>query len=275
MQKTFDDIKKIDENGSEYWEARELQDVLEYAKWENFHKVIKQAQISCKINQQDVSDHFPDVGKTIVMPKGASKSVADYRLSRYACYLIVMNADPRKEIIAFGQNYFAVKTRQKEIEELYEKLSEDDKRLYLRGDIKQKNMLLMEAARKADIKTNFEYAVFQNFGYKGLYGGMTAQDIAVKKGLKPNQDILDHMGSAELGANLFRITQTEDVMKKKNVSTPELANDTHFKVGAAIRNTINELGGTMPEELPAPEKSIKELDKEKQNQLKENQDQNE
>ena len=257
MPKTVDDLQKIDENGSEYWEARELQDVLEYAKWENFHKVIKQAQISCKINQQDVSDHFPDVGKTIVMPKGASKSVADYRLSRYACYLIVMNADPRKEIIAFGQNYFAVKTRQKEIEELYEKLSEDDKRLYLRGDIKQKNMLLMEAARKADIKTNFEYAVFQNFGYKGLYGGMTAQDIAVKKGLKPNQDILDHMGSAELGANLFRITQTEDVMKKKNVSTPELANDTHFKVGAAIRNTINELGGTMPEELPAPEKSIK------------------
>lgn len=222
QNKLFDDIKHTDEYGHEYWLARELQAVLQYAKWENFHKVIEAAKIACKISKQEISDHFVDVKKMVEMPtktrkeqlqnfgfpevrKTKMKAIQDYHLTRYACYLIVMNGDPRKEVIALGQTYFAVKTRQQELAELYDRLTDDEKRLFIRGDIKQKNMLLAEAAHKAGIITNREYATFQDAGYRGLYGGMTARDIAERKGLSNDEEILDWMGGEELAANLFRI----------------------------------------------------------------------
>ncbi len=191
QKKLFDDLRHIDENGNEYWLARELQTALQYTKWENFHKVIKTAQIACKISQQSVADCFPEVRKSIISGKGRKSEIIDYKLTRYACCLIVMNGDPRKDVIAWGQTYFAVKTRQQELAELYERLSEDEKRLFIRGDIRQKNMLLAEAAKKAGIITSLEYATFQDAGYRGLYGGMTAQDIAENKGLKDGEEILD------------------------------------------------------------------------------------
>ena len=289
QKKLFDDLRHIDENGNEYWLARELQAALQYAKWENFHKVIKTAQIACKISQQSVDDHFPEVRKMVEMPtklrknqapdfgfpdvrKTKTKPIIDYKLTRYACYLIVMNGDPRKDVIAWGQTYFAVKTRQQELAELYERLSEDEKRLFIRGDIKQKNMLLAEAAKKAGIITSLEYATFQDAGYRGLYGGMTAQDIAENKGLKNGEEILDFMGSEELAANLFRITQTEAKMRREGTDTPQKANAAHYQVGKAVRETIKGLGGTMPEDLPTPEKSIKELEVETRKQLKSKKD---
>lgn len=268
QQKLFEDIRHVDENGQEYWFARELQGVLTYAKWENFHKVIKTAQIACKISQQEVTYHFPEVRKTIPMPKGASKTAIDYKLTRYACYLIVMNGDPRKEVIAWAQTYFAVKTRQQELAELYDQLTEDEKRLFIRGDIKQKNMLLAETAHKAGIITTLEYATFQDAGYRGLYGGLTARDIADNKGLSNGEEILDYMGSEELAANLFRITQTEAKMRREGTDTPAKANAAHYQVGKAVRETIQSLGGTMPEDLPLPDKSIKELEAETREQLK-------
>ena len=272
QKKLFDDLRHIDENGNEYWLARELQTALQYTKWENFHKVIKTAQIACKISQQSVADCFPEVRKSIISGKGRKSEVIDYKLTRYACYLIVMNGDPRKDVIAWGQTYFAVKTRQQELAELYERLSEDEKRLFIRGDIKQKNMLLAEAAKKAGIITSLEYATFQDAGYRGLYGGMTAQDIAENKGLKNGEEILDFMGSEELAANLFRITQTEAKMRREGTDTPQKANATHYQVGKAVRETIKGLGGTMPEDLPTPEKSIKELEAETRKQLKSKKD---
>ena len=268
QKKIFDDIKHTDENGGEFWYARELQPVLQYAKWENFHKVIKTAMIACKISQQTVDDHFPEVRKMVEIGSGAKRYQIDYKLTRYACYLIVMNGDPRKEVIALGQTYFAVKTRQQELAELYDRLSEDEKRLFIRGDIKQKNMLLAEAAHKAGIITNQEYATFQDAGYRGLYGGMTARDIAEHKGLSEGEEILDHMGGEELAANLFRITQTEAKMRREGTDTPEKANAAHFEVGTIVREAIERAGGTMPEELPTPEKSIKQLESEQRKKIK-------
>lgn len=266
-KKIFDDCKHIDENGNEYWFARELQGILQYKEWRNFQKVISTAQIACKISQQEVSDHFVEVNKMIEVAKGAKRNVTDYRLSRYACYLIVMNGDPRKEVIALGQTYFAVKTRQQELAELFGMLSEDERRLFIRGDIRQKNMLLAEAAHKAGIITRQEYATFQDAGYRGLYGGMTARDIAAHKGLTDGEEILDYMGGAELAANLFRITQTEEKMRREGTDTPEKANDAHYTVGKAVRDTMERLGGTMPEDLPTPEKSIPQLEAEHRKQL--------
>jgi DNA-damage-inducible protein D len=266
----FDDIKHIDDNDAEYWLARELQEVLKYKEWRNFNKVINTAKIACNISKQDIDYHFVEATKTIDMPKGAKKQVVDYKLTRFACYLIVMNGDPRKEIIAFGQTYFAVKTRQQEIQDLYELMNEDERRLYIRGDIKQKNMLLAESAHKAGIKTSFEYAAFQDYGYTGLYGGETAKIIAARKGLKSGADILDHMGSVELGANLFRITQTQDVMDKNKVSTPQEANATHHRIGKIVREAMEKSGGTLPENLPTPEKSVKEIETDALKRLKGN-----
>lgn len=264
---TFEQIKHLDEENNEYWLARELQTTLQYAKWVNFNKVIETAKIACKISGHLVSDHFAEVGKMIILAKGAKRKVLDYKLTRYACYLIVMNGDPRKEVIALGQTYFAVKTRQQEFQDLFNQLTENEKRLFIRGDIKQKNMLLAESARNAGVITPIEFAIFQDSGYKGLYNGLTAKDIAKRKGIKEDEEILDYMGSEELAANLFRITQTEGKLKKDKVTNKTQANKIHYEVGKTVRKAIQEIGGTMPEKLPTPKKNIKELEKEVKTQI--------
>ncbi len=261
-EKTFEDIKHIDEDGNEFWYARELQIVLEYAQWRRFNEAIERAKIACEQSGNDIAEHFADVGKTSPMPNGGVKMINDLMLSRYACYLIVMNGDPRKPVIAVGQTYFAVKTRQQEIIENYEELTEDQKRVAIRMEMKRHNTALAEAAHNAGVIEPVDYAVFQNCGYMGLYGGLKAQDIKQRKGLKKSQDILDHMGSTELAANLFRATQTEEKLRRDNIQGKTNANMTHYEVGAKVRKTIAELGGTMPEDLPTPDKSIRQIERE-------------
>lgn len=257
---TFENIKHINEDGQEFWYARELQSVLEYAKWENFSNVIDKAKNACLNSNNQIQDHFPDVRK-IVKAGITEKPIDDIMLSRYASYLVVMNGDPRKEIIALGQTYFAVKTRQQEIIDNYDSLSAAQKRLAIRNEIKNHNISLADAANKAGVKEPLEYAIFQNCGYRGLYGGMDMKDIHTHKGLKKSQKILDHMGSTELAANLFRATQAEEKLRRENIQGKDNANKTHFEVGAKVRKTIEELGGTMPEELPTPDKSIKQIER--------------
>lgn len=265
---TFEDIRHFDENGIEYWYGRELQKILEYNKWENFEKVINKAMIACENTGISVTEHFPDVRKTIKMPKGAEKEIKDYKLSRYACYLIAQNGDSRKKVIALAQTYFAVQTRKQEItEKEYSLLTEDEKRFYQRNLTRKGNYSLNIAAKNAGVK-NFDK--FHNAGYKGLYNGETADDIAKRKGLRYREDILDNMGSDELIANLFRISQTEQKLKKDNIQTEKEANKTHYNIGKNIREVIEKNGGTMPEDLPTPEKSLKQLEKEKNNMLKSN-----
>lgn len=266
-ESTFENIKHIDEYGEEYWLARELQTVLEYTKWDNFSRVIEKAKEACKNSNNIVSEHFADVGKTSAMPQGGERIIVDIELSRYACYLIVQNGDPSKQVIALGQTYFAVKTRQQEVIENFENLSEEQKRLAIRNEIVNHNKSLVEAAKKAGITKSVEYAVFQNCGYKGLYGGMDMRAIHTHKGLKKSQKILDHMGSTELAANLFRATQTEEKLRRDDVQGVKNANKTHYEVGAKVRQTIDDLGGTMPEDLPTPKKSIKAIEKEQKKQL--------
>ncbi len=266
--KTFEGIKHIRENGAEFWYARELAEVLQYSKWENFQKVIDRAILACKNSGFSVSDHFPDVRKTIMMPKNAKKQIVDFELTRYACYLIVQNGDPRKEIIALGQTYFAIQTRRQEVQDAFNQLDENNKRLVARGNIKQWNQLLAEAAHNAGVITDEEFAIFQNAGYMGLYGGMTVSDIHTRKGLKKNDKILDYMGSTELIANLFRISQTEEKLKRDEVSTVEAANNTHYEVGEKIRKAIIEMGATLPEDLPVPEKSIQSIEREEIRKLR-------
>lgn len=261
-EKTFEDVKQINEYGEEYWYARELQKVLEYAQWRNFETVIAKAKTACEQSGNHIADHFADVSKTIEMPKNATKEIEDFMLSRYACYLIVMNGDPRKEVIALGQTYFAIKTRQQEVIENFENLSEEQKRLAIRNEIVNHNKSLADAANKAGVNEPVEYAIFQNWGYKGLYGGMDMKAIHAHKGLKKSQKILDHMGSTELAANLFRATQAEEKLRRDNVQGKSNANKTHYEVGATVRKTIADLGGTMPENLPTPDKSIKQIERE-------------
>ena len=262
---TFEDIRHIDENGIEYWYGRELQKILEYNKWENFEKVINKAMIACENTGISVTEHFPDVRKTIKMPKGAEKEIKDYKLSRYACYLIAQNGDSRKKVIALAQTYFAVQTRKQEItEKEYSLLTEDEKRFYQRNLTRKGNYSLNIAAKNAGVK-NFDK--FHNAGYKGLYNGETADDIAKRKGLIYREDILDNMGSDELIANLFRISQTEQKLKKDNIQTEKEANKTHYNIGKNIREVIAKNGGTMPENLPTPEKSLKQLEKESKKKL--------
>lgn len=259
-EKMFDDIKHIDEFGSEYWLARELQKVLEYKRWDKFNNVINNAKIACKKSNYAFEDHFSQVGKTIELAKEAKRTILDYKLSRYACYLIVQNADPKKEVVALGQTYFAIQTRKMELTEReYSSLTEEEKRFYQRNLTKKGNYSLNITARNAGVK-NFDR--FHNYGYKGLYNGETADDIAKRKKLRYREDILDNMGSEELIANLFRISQTEQKLKRDDVNSESKANKTHYEVGSKIRNTIKELGGTMPEELPTLDKSLKELEKE-------------
>ena len=268
---TFEEIKHISENGEEYWLARDLQIVLDYAEWRNFENVIEKAKEACRNSKNSVSDHFVDVNKMIALAKTAARDVQDYRLSRYACYLIVMNGDPRKEVIAVGQTYFAVKTRQQELIDHYDQLSEDQKRLAIRNEMIAHNKSLAEAAKEAGVETAQEYAIFQNKGYQGLYGGLGAKEIHEKKKLAKNQKILDHMGSTELAANLFRATQTDEKLRREKINGKAKAYETHYEVGRKVRQTIRELGGTMPEDLPTPKKSIQQIEQEKnrENQLTE------
>lgn len=262
-EKTFEDIKHIDEFGNEYWCARELMIALEYKKWERFNNVINAAKISCEQSNYLVNDHFPEAGKMIELAKGAKRKILDYQLSRYACYLIVQNADPRKKSVALGQTYFAVQTRKQELtEKEYSELTEDEKRFYQRNLTKKGNYSLNQAAKKAGVK-NFD--LFHNAGYKGLYNGETADDIAKRKGLRYREDILDNMGSEELAANLFRITQTEAKLKRDSIEGESNASEEHYNIGKNIREVIKKNGGTMPEELPTPKKSLKELEKENKN----------
>ena len=262
----FEDIKHIDEYGNEYWLARELQNVLEYKKWDKFCNVIENAKVACEKSNCTITDHFSQVGKMVNIGSKTSRSIIDYKLSRYACYLIVQNADPRKESIALGQTYFAVQTRRQELTEIeYSMLTEDEKRFYQRNLTKKGNYSLNQVAKKAGVK-NFDK--FHNAGYKGLYNGETADDIAKRKGLRYREEILDNMGSEELATNLFRISQTEARLKKDNIQGERKANETHYNIGKNIREVIAKNGGTMPECLPTPKKPLKELEKERKYQDK-------
>ncbi len=260
-EKTFEDIKHINEAGQEFWYARELQSVLEYTQWRRFADAIDRAKAACMNSGYDVTEHFADVGKSSPMPNGGFRKLDDAMLSRYACYLIVMNGDPRKKVIAVGQTYFAVKTRQQELIDHYDELNENQKRLAIRNEMIAHNKSLAEAAQMAGVVEQKDYAIFQNKGYQGLYGGLGAKEIHQRKGLKKTQKILDYMGSTELAANLFSATQTDEKLRRDNVQGKKAAYDTHYQVGRKVRQTIKDLGGTMPENLPVPEKSIQQIER--------------
>ena len=263
---TFEDIKHIDENGVEYWYARELMPILHYSNWQNFVKIINKAMIACENSHISVVDHFIDSNKMVQIGSGAYREQIDYKLTRYACYLIAQNGDSRKKVIALAQTYFAVQTRKQEISEKeYSSLTEDEKRFYQRNLTRKGNYSLNQTAKNAGVK-NFDK--FHNSGYKGLYNGETADDIAKRKGLRYREDILDNMGSEELAANLFRITQTESKLKKDSICSEKEANKTHYNIGKNIREVIAKNGGTMPEYLPTPKKSLKQLEKENKNILR-------
>ncbi len=265
----FESIKHVDKNNIEYWTSRTLWKVLEYTEYRHFLPVIDKAKLACENSGQRIEDHFEDILEMVEIGSGAERSVDSVKLSRYACYLIVQNADPSKTIVAQGQTYFAIQTRIAEVQQMseYQTLTdEEEKRLFLRTEMLKHNSLLASAAKDAGVIDNRDYAIFQNWGYKGLYGGMTANDIHFCKGLKKSQKILDHMGSTELAANLFRATQTEEKLRRENIKGKQHANKTHYEVGAKVRQTIKELGGTMPEELPTVE-SIKTVEKKKRKLL--------
>ena len=256
----FESIKHVDDDGNEYWYARELQKVLEYKRWDKFYNVIESAQVACSISNNNVLYHFSQVGKMIYLGKGGQRKISDYKLSRYACYLIAQNGDSRKKVIALAQTYFAIQTRKQELlEEEYNSLTEDEKRIYQRNQARKGNYNLNKTAINSGVK---DLARFHNAGYKGLYNGETADDIFKRKKLRYREDILDNMGSEELADNIFRIAQTDAKLKRDNVDNEYTANSVHFEVGKKVRNTIKELGGTMPENLPTPDKSLKELEKE-------------
>jgi DNA-damage-inducible protein D len=265
----FEAIRQRDATGDERWSARELAPLLDYVQWRNFVQVMDKARVACQQAGRHVADHFADVSKMVDIGSGAQRKVDDVRLSRYACYLIVQNGDPSKPVIANGQTYFAIQTRRQELadEAQLARLSEDDKRLAIRGELATHNKHLAAAAKDAGVETPLDYAVFQDHGYKGLYGGLGAKDIHARKGLKKSQKILDHMGSTELAANLFRATQAEDKLRRDDVRDKAQANRTHHNVGRKVRQTISELGGTMPENLPAPEHSIQRLETAKKKHL--------
>lgn len=266
----FEQIRKSDDNGNEFWSARDLAKVLEYTEYRHFKPAIERAREACANSGQDVKDHFEDMLGMIELGKGGKRTVENVKLSRYACYLIVQNADPAKEVVALGQTYFAVQTRLQEIRQMeeYNRLNtEDEKRIFLRGELTRNNLLLAEAAKTAGVVEPIDYAIFQNHGYMGLYGGLDAQAIRERKGLNKSQNLPDHMGSSELAANVFRATQTDDKLRRENIVGKDKANQTHFEVGAKVRQTIQELGGTMPENLPSAE-NIKKLDKESKKRLK-------
>ena len=263
----FESIKHVNENGVEFWYARELQKALEYNDYRNFELTIFKAMDACKNSGNLDDDHFGEITEMVEIGSGARRKLRSFQLSRYACYLIAMNGDPSKDVIAQAQTYFAVKARQQELIENYDQLSEDQKRLSIRREMIEHNKSLAEAAQMAGVDTQQDYAIFQNKGYQGLYGGLGMKEIHQRKGLKKSQKILDHMGSTELAANLFRATQTDEKLRRDNIQGKENANRTHYEVGKKVRQTIADLGGTMPEDLPTPDKSIKSIER-KQKKLK-------
>ncbi|MDO9268564.1 MAG: DNA damage-inducible protein D [Methylobacter sp.] len=269
---TFDSIRQQDEEGNEFWNARQLAVVLEYSQYRHFLPVLERAKEACRNSGQSVEDHFEDVLTMVEIGSGAKREVSEVRLSRYACYLVVQNGDPAKPVIANGQTYFAMQTRRQELvdDEKFAQLSEDDQRLAIRNELATHNKHLAAAAKEAGVETPLEYAIFQDHGYKGLYGGLGAKAIHAHKGLKKSYKILDHMGSTELAANLFRATQTEEKLKRDQVRGKKQANQTHLEVGKKVRQTIKELGGTMPEALPTPESSIKQIESAKKKLEKNN-----
>ena len=267
----FENIKKIDEEGREYWSSRDLWKILEYTEHRHFLPVIEKAKISCENSGHLVLDHFEDILEMVHIGSNTERQMKSVKLSRYACYLTVQNADPSKAIVAQAQTYFAIQTRIAEVKQMeeYNRLtSEDEKRLFLRNEVTKHNLLLADAAKVAGVIKPYDYAVFQNYGYKGLYGGLGAKEIHFRKGLKKNQKILDHMGSTELAANLFRTTQTEEKLRRENINGKAKANQAHYDVGKKVRQTIEDLGGTMPEDLPTA-KSIKTIEAKQQKEIKE------
>jgi DNA-damage-inducible protein D len=270
LKSPFEKIKKMSEQGYEFWWARDLASLLEYSRFEKFMNVVSKAEISCKSSGENITDHMSLSGHMVEIGSGAQRKIQDIKLSRFACYLIIQNADPSKKLVALGQAYFAVKTRQKELIEIEEKklieTEENQKRLFLREEMKKHNKHLADAANNAGVKEPRDYAIFQDYGYKGLYGGLGNKDIHAKKRLKKCQQILDHMGSTELAANLFRATQTEEKLRRENIKGKAKANLTHYEVGKKVRQTIKEIGGTMPEALPVVD-SVKRLEKQEQKKL--------
>ncbi len=267
---SFEKTRQSDDAGSEYWSARDLQPILEYGSWDKFKRVIEKATVACKQSGHSIDDHFSQMGKMVKIGSGASRKIEDYQLSRYACYLVVQNGDPSKSVIANGQTYFAMQTRRQELsdDKAFQQLKEDEKRLFLRNELKEHNKQLVEAAQQAGVVSTLDFAIFQNHGYKGLYGGLDVKAIHNRKELKKSQKILDHMGSTELAANLFRATQTEEKLRRENIQGKNKANTTHFEVGNKVRQTIKELGGTMPEDLPTPKKSISQVERKKRKKIK-------
>jgi len=268
---TFESLKQIDEHGVEFWYARALAKLLGYKDFRNFLKVIEKAKNSCQNSGYEVSDHLVEVTEVVSGGSGVSNPYSSFKLSRYACYLIVQNADPSKPVVASGQTYFAIQTRRQELQddEAFIQLKEDEKRLFLRNELKEHNKQLVEVAQRAGVETTLDFAIFQNHGYQGLYGGLDAKAIHTKKGLKKSHKILDYMGTTELAANLFRATQAEERLKRENIQGKEEANKAHREVGEKVRETIKDLGGTMPENLPTPKKSVLKIEKEKK-KLKKN-----
>jgi DNA-damage-inducible protein D len=264
--KQLESLRNLSDEGAEFWSARELQTVLDYSEWRKFEQVIGKAITACKTSGYEAEDHFVQLDKMVKIGSGAARKIKDYQLSRYACYLIVQNADANKQVIAQGQTYFAMQTRRQELqdEESFKHLTEDEKRIALREELAKHNKHLAAAAKDAGVESGLDYAIFQNHGYKGLYGGLDNKAIHQRKQLKKSQKILDHMGTTELAANLFRATQTEEKLKRDNIQGKTQANQTHHDVGTKVRQTITELGGTLPEELPTPKDNVKTLEKKQQ-----------
>jgi DNA-damage-inducible protein D len=260
-KKTFDELKHLNEDGQEFWYARQLSKALNYSEYRNFIPVIQKAIQACLNSDQPAENHFVEVHEMVPIGSGAVREMESYALSRYACYLIVQNADPAKAVIANGQTYFAMQTRRQELadDEAFKQLDDDQKRVFLRNELREHNKQLVATAQDAGVESNLDFAIFQNHGYMGLYGGLGAKEIHRKKGLKQSQKILDHMGSTELAANLFRATQTEEKLRREEIKGKDNANQTHFEVGKKVRETIKDIGGTLPEDLPTPDSSVKKL----------------